>query len=147
MLQVIPSFFAKYSKNIFFFCKDKRTKNIVRKNYCLAHIDAKISFIPNCGYHIFLHGNIEELLQKLNPFYFTYEQVDCLYTLFKYRFSEIFLVKSGQVFENGQRAVRFSQKKRGVDRMRSIAKQRILKEKYRKRSTSSFQKTKSTQIS
>ena len=39
------------------------------------------------------------MLQKTYPFYFTYQHVDCLYTLVKYRFSGKIVVKSGQVFD------------------------------------------------
>ena len=53
--------------------------------------------------------------------------------------------KSGQVFDNAQRAVDFNQRNKGVDRMPSIAKKRLLRKKYKKHLLSSFQKTKSTQ--
>ena len=104
-------------------------------------------FSPNCRYHNILIGNIEELLEKVDSFCFNYQHVDCLYTLFKYRFSGKFVVKSGQLFDNLQRAVHFNQQNRGVDRMPSIAKKRILRKKYKKHLLSSFQKTKSTQTS
>ena len=73
--------------------------------------------------------------------------MDCLYTLFKYRFSGKIVVKSGQVFDNLQRAVHFNQQNRGVEGMPSIAKKRLLRKKFKKHLLSSFQKTKSTQIS
>ena len=100
-----------------------------------------------CKYHILLIGNVEELLKKLNTFCFTYQHVDCLYTLFKYRFSRKVSAKSGQEFDNVQRAVDFNQRNKGVDRMPSIAKKRLLRKKYKKHLFSSFQKTKSTQTS
>ena len=71
--------------------------------------------------------------------------MECLYTLFKYRFSGKVIAKSGQVFDNVQRAVDFNQRNRGVGRMPSIAKKRLLRKKYKKLLFSSFQKTKSTQ--
>ena len=104
-------------------------------------------FLPNCRYHIILIGNLKELLQRLDAFCFNYQHVDCLYTLFKYRFSGKIVLKSGQLFDNLQRAVPFNQQNRGVDRMPSIAKKRLLKKKYKKHLLSSFQKTKSTQTS
>ena len=91
--------------------------------------------------------NIEELLHKLDAFCFNYQHVDCLYKLFKNRFSGQIVVESGQIFENLERAVHFNQQTRGVDRMPSIAKKRLLREKYQKHLLSSFQKTKSTQTS
>ena len=80
-------------------------------------------------------------------FCFTYQHVDCLYTLFKYRFSGKVIAKSGQVFDNVQRAVDFNHRNKGMDRMPSIAKKRLLRKKCRKHLFSSFQKTKTTQTS
>ena len=57
------------------------------KAYCIAHHDDTTSFLPACNYHIILLGEIEELLHKLYTFFFTYQDVDSLYTLCKYRFS------------------------------------------------------------
>ena len=94
-----------------------------------------------------LLGNVQELLKKLDSFCFTYQHVDCLYTLFKYRFSGKVIAKSGQVFDNVQRAVEFNHRNKGVDRMPSIAKKKLLRKKYIKHLFSSFQKTKVTQTS
>ena len=71
---------------------------------------------------IILLGNVEELLKKLDTFCFAYQHVDCLFTLFKYRFSGKVIAKSVQVFDNVQRAVDFNQRNMGVDKMPSIAK-------------------------
>ena len=83
----------------------------------------------------------------LNTFCFTYQHVDCLYTLFKYRFSGKVVAKRGQVFDNVQRAVNFIHKNKGVDRMPNFAKKRPLRKNYKKHLFSSFQKTKTTQTS
>ena len=121
-------------------------KFLVCKDYCSAHHDDKTCFLPACKYHILLIGNVEELLKKLDTFCFTYQHVDCL-SLFKYRFSGKVIANSGQVFDNVQRAVDFNQRNKGVDRMPSIAKKRLLRKRYKKHLFSSFQKTKSTQTS
>ena len=117
------------------------------KKYCIARHDDKMCFLPNCRYHIILTVNIKDLLQKLDAFCFKYQHVDCLYTLFKYRSSGKIVIKIRQLFDNLQRAVRFIQQKRGVDRMPSITKERLLRKKYNKHLLSSFQKNKSTQTS
>ena len=96
---------------------------------------------------ILLIGNIKELLQKLDAFCFNYQHVDCLYTLFNYRFGGKIVVKSGQFFDTLQRAVHFNRQNRGVDRMLSIAKKRLLRKNYKKHLFSSIQKTNSTQTS
>ena len=122
-------------------------KYIVCEDYCIAHHDNKTCFIPCCKYHLILLGSVEELLKKLDTFCFTYHHVDCLYTLFKYRFSGKVIAKSGQVSDNEQGAVNFNQRNRGVDRMPSSAEKRLLRKKYKKHLFSSFQKTKTTQTS
>ena len=147
MLQVIPSFYTNYSKNSLFISAKAYEKYVVSKEYCIAGHDDKMCFLPTCRYHIILIGNIKELLQKLDACCFNYQHVDCLYTLFKNHFSGKMFLKSGQLFDNLQRAVHFNQQNRGVDRMPSIAKKRILRKKYKKQLLSSIQETKSTQTS
>ena len=50
MLQVIPSLYAKYSKNSIFIFAVTYEKYIVSKEYCIAHQDAKLCFLPKCSY-------------------------------------------------------------------------------------------------
>ena len=133
-------------KKSLYFCK-YILKNVVCKDYCVAHHNDKTCFLPACNYQILLLGNVEELLKKLDTLCFTYQHVDCLYTLFKYRLSGKVVAESGQVFDNVHRAVDFNQGNKGVDRMPSIAKKRLLRKKYKKHLFSSFQKTKTTQTS
>ena len=147
MLQTIPSFYTKTSEKSLFLSATTYEKYIVCKGYCIAHHDDKTCFLPSCKNHILLVGNVEELLKKLDTFCFTYQHVDCLYTLFKYRLCGKVIAKSGQVFDNVQRAVDFNQRNKGVDRMTSIAKKRLLRKKYKKHLFSSFQKTETTQTS
>ena len=142
LLQTIPSFYTKLSEKSLFISANTYEKYIVCKDYCVAHHDDKLCFLPSCKYHILLLGNVEELIKKLDTFCFTYQHVDCLYTLFKYRFSGKVVAKSGQVFDNVQRAADFNQRNKGVDRMPSLAKKRLLRKKYKKHLFSSFGKTK-----
>ena len=84
MLQSIPSFYTKFSeKNLFIFTSTYE-KYIVCKDYCSARHDDKTCFLPAGKNHKILLGNVEELLKKLVTFCFTYQYVDCLYTLFKF---------------------------------------------------------------
>ena len=142
MLQVIPSFYTIYSKKRLFISANTYEKYFVSKEYCIARHDDKVYFLLNFWYGNILIDNIKDLLQKLD---FNYQHVDCLYTLFKYRLIGKIVVKSGQLFENLQRAVHFNQQNKGVDRMPSIAKKRFSRKKYKKLLLSSFQKTRSTQ--
>ena len=101
-------------------------------------------FLHICRYQSILIGNIKELLQNVDVFY---QHGDCLYTFFKYRLSDKTVVKSGQLSDNLQWAVHFNHLNRGVNRMLSIAKKRLLRKKYKNHLLNSFQKTKSSQTS
>ena len=91
MLQTIPSFYAKFSGKSLFISAKTYEKFNVCKDYCIAHHDDKMCFLPACKYHIILLGENEVLLQKLDTFCFTYQHVDCLQSLFKYDSVEKFL--------------------------------------------------------
>ena len=147
MLQSIPSFYAKISERSLFLSATTYEKYIVCKDCCIAHHNDKTCFLPARKYHIVLLGNVQELVKKLDTFCFTYQHVDCLYTQFKYRFSGKVIAKSRQVFDNVERVVDFNNRNKEVDRMPSIAKKRLLRKSTKKHLFSSFQKTKTTQIS
>ena len=112
MLQTIPSFYAEISEKSLFISAKTYEKFINCKDYCIAHHDDKTCFLPACKYHIILLEESEELLHKLDTFCFTNQHVDCLYTLFKYRFSGKIIAKSGNVFDKVQRAISFNQRNR-----------------------------------
>ena len=104
-------------------------------------------FLSKCRYHIILLGNVHELSKKLDTFCSSYQHLECLYKFFKYRFSGKIVVKSGQLFDNLQRAVFFNQQNRGVDRLPSITKKSLLSKRFKNHLFSSFQKRKTTQSS
>ena len=100
MLQTLSSFYAKISEKNLFISANFYEKSTICKDYCIAHHDEKTFFLTAGKYHIILPGEIEELLHKLDTFCFTYQHVDCVYTLFKYRFNGKIIAKSGNVFDN-----------------------------------------------
>ena len=65
-------------KNSLFDSANTYEKYIVSNEYCIAHHDDKMCFLPDCRYHILLIGKIKEFLQKLDAFCFNYQHVDCL---------------------------------------------------------------------
>ena len=132
-LQTIPSFYAKISEKSLFISATTYENYFVCKDCCIADHNDKTCFLPACKYHIVLLGDVQGLLKKLDTFCFTYQHVDCLCSLFKYRFSGKVIAKSGQVFDIVQRAVDFNHRNKGVDRVPSIAKKRLLRKKHRKR--------------
>ena len=81
MLQTIFSFYAEISEKSLFISSKTYEKIIDCED------DDKTCLLPACKSHIILLGETEELLHKLDTFCFTYQRVDCLYTLFKYRFN------------------------------------------------------------
>ena len=147
MLQTIPSFNTKILEKSFCISAKTYEKYFVCTDYCIASHDDKTCFLPTCKYHIILPGNVEEVLKKLDTICFTYQHVDCLYTLFKYRFSWKVIAKSGQVFDNVQRAVDFNHRNKGVDRKPRIGKKRLSRKNFEKPLFSYFQKTKTTKTS
>ena len=147
MLQTIPSFYAKNSEKSLFISATTYEKNIACKDYCIAQHHDKTCFLPACKYHIILLGENEELLYKLDTFCSNFQHVDCLYTLFKYRFNGKNFAKSWSVFDNVQRAISFTQRNRGVDKIPSIAKKRFLRKKFKQHFMSAPQKNISTQTS
>ena len=147
MLQTIPSFYPKISQKSIFNSAKTYEKYIVCKDYCIAHHDDKTCCLPVCTNQIILLREIEELLQLLDTFCFSYQHVDCLYTLFKYRFNGKIIAKSGNGFDNVQRAISVNQRNRGVDKMSSIAKKRLLRKKFKQLFMSALEKNKSTQTS
>ena len=121
-------------------------KDTVFNDYGVAFNSDKICSMSNCQFHILLLGNVQELLKKLDTFCFTYQQVDCLYTLFKYRFSGKVTAKSGHVFDNVQRAVDFNHRTKGVNRMPSIAKKRLLRQTFKRHFLAPFRRQKQRRL-
>ena len=87
-LQTILSFYAKKFRKKSFFSASVYENCMVCKHYCIAHHDDKTCFLPACKYHNILLVEIEEPLHKLDTICFSYQHVDCLYTLSSCRFNE-----------------------------------------------------------
>ena len=147
MLQTKPSFHANFSDKSLFISAYTYEKNFVRKDYCITHHDDQTYCLPACKYDNMFLGEIEELLHNLDTFCFTYQPVDCLYTLFKYRFNEKIIAKSGNVFDNVHRAMSFNQGNRGVVKMPIFANLRLLRKEFKQHFMSALDKNKSTQTS
>ena len=126
-------------KNCVFFSANTYERNIASKKYFIAHYNAKMCSLPVCRFHIFLLGTVEEELHKLDPLCFTSQHLDCLYALFKYRFSGNIVVECVQVFENMQGPIQFNQRNRRRDRSAIIKKKRLSKKIYRETLMSFFE--------
>ena len=68
------------------------------EQYCVArHND--FCPIENCKSHIILiSDSVEDILEKLDNYFYTYQTVGCLYTLFKHQFYNTLVVRKGNVF-------------------------------------------------
>ena len=96
--KIAAQFLCNFSKNLSY------GKHNVKDNR-IAHHDDKLCFLPTCRYHIFLIGDIEELLQQLHVFRFEYQHVHSAFDFFMYRLSEKFVTKSEKLFVDVQRVV------------------------------------------
>ena len=103
--------------------------------------------MKNCKFHLPLIADkdLKDLLVKLDRVCFTYQHVDCFYTLFKFRFSGNVLEKNREIFDSVERALSFNKLNKGVDKMPSIAKKRLLRKKFKKHMLTSVQRSISVQ--
>ena len=81
----------------------------------------------------------------MDTFCVTYQHVDCVNTVFKYRFNGKSTAMSGNVLDKVQKAIFFNQRIRGVDKMPIIAKKWLLRKKFEQHFISALRKNKSTQ--
>ena len=102
--------------------------------------------LENCEFHILLIGSsFDQILQRLSNFNFTYRNIDCLYTLYKYSFYSNVISSTGEVFKQLDRAVHHNLKWKGAEEMASVAKKRLLRKKSKCHYLCSNQKLASTQ--
>ena len=132
-IQVFSSFYYVYSRKSVHICANTYEMYIVSNEYCVSQHDGSLCSVPNCKYHFLLiaEKDILDLMQKLDTFCFRYQLVDCINTLFKYRFDGKIVIKNDQIFDNVERAVQFNQRHKTVERMPSITKKRLLRKKYK----------------
>ena len=147
LLQVIPSFFQKFSETSLFTSTDDYEKFLVYRDHCVAAHYPAFCYLKNCKFHLLLIADkdLVELLVKVDRVCSTYQHVDCFYTLFKFRFSGNVLEKNGEIFDSVERAVLFNKLKKGVDKMPTIAKKRLLRKKFKKHMLTSVQRSISVQ--
>ena len=143
MLQALPSFYSSYSQDCLFISSEYYEKFLVTEQYCVAHHDSEYCPLINCKFHILLIAktDIKELFTKLDGLCYTYQYVDCFYTLFKYRFSGLVLTRRGKLFNMVERAVCFNKYNKGLEKNPSIAKKRLLRKKFKKQQRRSRENT------
>ena len=107
-------------------------KFIVTQDYCVSNHS---SFCPveDCNFHLVLIGSsLDQILQRLDKYHFTYQIVDCIYTLYEYRFYSNIISSRGEVFYQLNRAVKNNLKCKIPEKLPSVAKKRLLQKKIQK---------------
>ena len=146
MCQAYPTFYSDYNAKSLFISVSENfyEKFIVTQDYCVSNHS---SFCPleNCKFHLVLIGSsLDQILQILDKYHFTVI-VDCIYTLYKYRFYLNFISSRGEVVNQLNRAVEHNLKGRIPEKLPSVAKKRQLRKKFKRDYLSSAQKLASTQ--
>ena len=147
MCQAYPTFYSDYNaKSLFISVSENfNEKFIVTQDYCVSNHS---SFYPveNCKFHLVLIGSsLDQILQRIDKYHFTYQIVDCIYTLYKYRFYSNIISSRGEVFSQLNRAVKHNLKCRIPEKLPSVARKRLLRKKFLRHNLSSAQKLASTQ--
>ena len=137
MCQALPSFYSDYSTKSLFISVSNEfyEKNIVTQNYCLSTHNSLCS-LEKVRLHLVLIGtSFNQILQSLDKNNYIYQEIDCLYILFKHIFHSSFVTSSGsaEVFNQLNRAAQHNLRWKGAAKMPSIAEKRLVSRKKYKR--------------
>ena len=147
MCQALPSFYSDYCKKSLFISvsSDFYEKYIVTHDYCVSTHNSLCS-LENCKFHLVLIGiSLSQIFQRLDKYVYIYQEIDCLYTLFKHRFYSSIVTSSGERFNQLRRAVQHKLRWKRAEKMPSIAKKRLIRKKFKRHYLCSNQKLASTQ--
>ena len=147
MCQALPSFYSDYnSKSLLIsVSNDFYEKYIVTHDYCVSTHDSFCS-LGNCKFHIILIGtSLSQILQRLDKYQYIYQEIDCLYTLYKHRFFSSIVTSSGEVFNQLSCGVQHNLRWKGAEKTPSVSRKRLVRKKFKKHYLSSNQKLASTQ--
>ena len=128
MCQALPSFHSDYCQKSLFISVSSNLyeKKIVTNNFCVSTRNSYCS-LENCKFHILLIGSsFDQILQRLANFHFTYQIIDCLYTLYKYRFYSNVISSTGEVFNQLDRAVHHNLKWKGAEQNAKCCKEKTV---------------------
>ena len=140
MCQALPSFYSDHnSKSLFIsVSNDFYGKYIVTQDYCVSTHDSFCSF-GNCKFHINLIGTcLSQILQRLDKYQYIYQEIDCLYTLYKHRFFSSIVTSSGEVFNQLSCGVQHNLRWKGAEKTPSVSRKRLVRKKFKKHYLSSI---------
>ena len=124
MCQALPSFYSNYCKKSLFISvsSDFYEKYMVTQDFCVSTHNS-LFCLENCKFHLVSIGiSLSQIFQRLDKYVYMYQEIDCLYTLFKHKFYSSIVTSSGEVFNQLRRAVQHNLRWRGAEKMPSIAK-------------------------
>ena len=107
MCQAYPTFYSDHNaKSLFISVSENfKEKILVTQDYCVSNHS---SFCPveNLKFHLVLIGSsLDQILQRLDKYHLTYQDVDCIYTLYKQRLFSFVISSRGEVLNQLNRAV------------------------------------------
>ena len=147
MCQALPSFYSDYnSKSLCISVSNNfYEKYIVTQDYCVSTHDS-FCFLGNCKFHIILIGtSLSQILQRLDKYQYIYQEIDCLYRLYKHRFFSSIVTSSGEIFNQLSCGVQHNLRWKGAEKIPSVSRKRLVRKKFKKHYLSSNQKLASTQ--
>ena len=102
MCQAYPTFYSDYNAKSLFITVSENfyEKLVVTRDYCVFNHS---SFCPveNCKLHLVLFGSVlNQILQRLDKYHFTYQIVDCFHTLYKHRLFRNVVSSKGEDFNH-----------------------------------------------
>ena len=105
--QTLASFYSDYSKKLLLISNSNEfyEKYIATQDFCVSTHNS-ICSLENCKFHLVLIGtSSNQNLQRLDKHFYIYQEIECLYTLFKHRFHSSIVKSRGEVFNQLSRAV------------------------------------------
>ena len=148
MCQALPSIYSDYnSKSLFISVFNEIYEQyIVTQDHCVSTHDPFCS-LGNCKFHIILIGtSLRQILQRLDKYQFIYQEIDCLYTLYKHRFFSSIVTSSGEVFNQLSCGVKLKLQWKRAEKAPSVSRKRLVRKKFQKYYLTSNQRLASTQI-
>ena len=124
MFQAYTTIYSDYNAESLFISVSENfyEKFIVTQDYCVSNHSSFCS-VEMFKFHLVLIGSsLDQILQRLDKYHFTFQIVDCICILYKYRLYSHIISSRGEVFNQLNRAVEHNLKCRIPEKLPSVAK-------------------------
>ena len=131
MCQAYPTFHSDYNVKPLFISVSENFHEtlVVTRHYRVSNLSSFCS-VENCNFHLVLIGSLlDQILQRLDKNHFTYQIVDCIYTLYNNRLYFNIISSRSKIFNQLNCAVKHNLKCRIPEKLPSVAKKRLLRKK------------------